>query len=175
MNDAIFLKTGRFQRKCLSLIATLLFASALLTASPWDHVQSGAPANAALEINSQDLKRMLSIAETRLDVVKALIAQGKFERVQPEMKIIFQLDLPDMYEGQVTEAALIVSKLLVDKAQFEIAHGVLDMAFLRVKTNANKATLLKLKAGIYKQEGKLDKAVVTWEQALALEKIQPGQ
>ncbi len=163
-------KTGRFHRKCLTFLLIPLFALGFSAVSHRVYAQSGAPAGPALDSSTQDLERMLSIAETKLDVVKALIAQGKFERVQPEMKIILQLNLPDKYEGAVTDAALIVAKLLVEQAQYEIAHGVLDAAFLRVKTNSNKATLLKFKAGIYRQEGKLDKAVATWELALAFEK-----
>jgi tetratricopeptide (TPR) repeat protein len=52
-----------------------------------------------------------------------------------------------------------------------LAHNVLDEAFARMNRNADRANILKIKAYVYKEEGKLDMALKTMQQALALEKI----
>jgi tetratricopeptide (TPR) repeat protein len=165
-------KTGLFTRNCLTLLIPLVLALSPLTALPKAYSQSSPQSLPAGELSVQELDKMLAIAETRLNIVKLLIAQGKFDRVLPEMKVIFQINLPDKCDGQVTDAALIAAKLLVDQSQYEIAHKVLDEAFLRVKANADKARLLQFKAGIFKLEGKLDKALTTWELALTYIKKQ---
>ncbi len=165
-------KTGLYPRKCLALLVPLLLALCFLSALPAAHSQSNLQSAPAGELSAQELDKMLAIAGTRLDIVKVLIAQGKFDRVLPEMKVIFQINLPDKFDEPVTDAALIVAKLLVDESQYEIAHKVLDEAFLRVKANADKARLLQFQAGIFKLEGKLDRALATWEQALTYIKKQ---
>ncbi len=159
-------KTGLFPRNCLILLIPLVLTLSPLTALPRAYGQSSPQSLPAGELSVQELDKMLAIAETSLDIVKVLIAQGKFDRVLPEMKVIFQLNLPDKCDEKITDAALIATKLLVDQSQYEIAHRVLDEAFLRVKANADKARLLLFKAGIFKIEGKLDKALTTYEQAL---------
>jgi tetratricopeptide (TPR) repeat protein len=171
MNDK---KTGRIPLTCLTILLTLLLAASPLAAHSDTYGQSVSQASPQGDPNSQDLDKKLSIAGTRLEMIKVLVAQGKSERVVPEIKIIFQIALPDKYDGEIADAALIIAKLLVDQTQYEVAHAVLDEAFLRVKWNANKARLLQIKAGIYKLEGKLDKALATWEQALAYEKLLSG-
>ena len=168
MSNAIFLKTRRFYRTSPTLLIILFLAVTSLSPHIWAAEQS----NAVCEASSPETYKLLSIAEAKLDIVKALIAQGKFERVPAEMKVIFQLNLPDKCEGAVKDAAIISAKLLVDQNQFEIAHRVMDDAFLRMKLNANKAAVLMLTAGIYRLEGKLDKAIAAWEQAIKFEKEQ---
>jgi tetratricopeptide (TPR) repeat protein len=168
------MKAGRYSLTCLIPLIVLLLAASPLTARSVTFGQSVSQASLQGDANAQDLDKKLSIAGTRLEMIKVLIAQGKSDRVVAEIKIIFQIALPDKYDGEITDAALIIAKLLVDQTQYDVAHAVLDEAFLRVKWNANKARLLGIKAGIYKLEGKLDKALATWEQALAYEKLQNG-
>jgi tetratricopeptide (TPR) repeat protein len=161
------MKSGRFP-----YVPPALFLALFLAVSPLSLAALGQTASpATADLATQDLDKKLSIAGTRLEMIKVLITQGKFDRVVPEIKVIFQIALPDKYDGEIADTALIVTKLLVDQAQYEVAHKVLDEAFLRVKWNANKAKLLQLKAMIFKLEGKLDKALATWEQALAYEKL----
>ncbi len=165
-------KTGLYPRKCLAFLIPLILALHFLTVLPKAYSQSSLQSSPAGELSAQELDKMLAIAGTRLDIVKVLIAQGNFDRVLPEMKVIFQINLPDKFDEQITDAALIVAKLLVDQSQYEIAHKVLDEAFLRVKANADKARLLQFQAAIFKREGKLDRALATWEQALTYIKKQ---
>ena len=163
---------GLFPRNCLKLLIFLTVISCFLTALPYARSQSIPPASPAGDPSVQELDKMLAIAAAKLDIVKLLIPQGKFDRVLPEMKAIFQINLPDKYDEQITDAALQVAKLLGDQNQFETAHKVLDEAFLRVKANADKARLLQFQAGIFKLEGRLDKALAAWEQALTYIKKQ---
>ena len=168
-------KPGLFPRNCLKLLIPLLLALSSLTALPKAYGQSSPQSLPAGEPSVQELDKMLAIAGTKLDIVKVLIAQGRFDRVLPEMKGIFQVNLPDKYDELFTDAALVVTKLLVDQSQYEVAHKVLDEALLRVKANADKARLLQCKAGIFKLEGKLDKALAAWQQALEYIKKQIQQ
>ncbi len=168
-------KPGLFPRNCLKLVISLALALSSLAALPVAYSQSTPQSPPAGDLSLQELDKMLAIAAAKLDIVKLLIAQGKFDRVLPEMKAIFQINLPDKYDEQITDAALQAAKLLVDENQFEIAHKVLDEGFLRVKANADKARLLQFQAGIFKLEGKLDRALSTWEQALTYIKKQIQQ
>jgi tetratricopeptide (TPR) repeat protein len=86
------------------------------------------------------------------------------------MRKLFALDLPDNEEHRIAESAAVIANLLVERKQFALAHQVLDEAFTRMNRNTDKASVLKIKAWVYKEEGQLDKAVETYDQALALEK-----
>lgn len=167
--------TGPHPRNCLILLIPLILALSSLTVPPVAYSQSSPQSSPAGDLSSQEIDKLLAIAGTKLDIVKVLIAQGKFDRVLPEMKLIFQINLPDKFDEQITDSALIGAKLLVDQGQYEISHKVLDEAFLRVKPNADKARILQFQAGIFKLEGKLDKALAAWEQALAYIKKQVQQ
>ncbi len=122
------------------------------------------------EAGDSDLKQMLSIAETQHEIVKVLIAQGRYDRVLPEMRKIYELRLPDKYEGAVAQSASLVANLLAESKQFMLGHEVLEEAQRRVKQNDNKASLLKIQAYVYKAEGNLEKALQCLERAVELEK-----
>ncbi len=159
--------TGVLPRSCLALLFILLPALSLVAPAAYFQ-QSPPPASPAGDLSAQELDKLLAIAQTRLEIIKVLIAQAKFDRVLPEMKAILQSNLPDKCDGQITDAALIVAKLLVDQSQYGVAQKVLDETLLRVKGNPDKARLLQMKAGIFKLEGRLKEALATWEQALSL-------
>ncbi len=163
-------KPGIWIGSCLILLFLLLPALTLF--APHAYSRSSTQTPPAGEPGTQELDKLLAIAQTRLEIIKLLISQGKYDRVLPEMKAILQINLPDKCDGQVTDAALIVAKLLVDQGQYEIAHKVLDETFLRVKANSDRARLLQMKAGVFKNEGRLKEALATWEQALTFIKDQ---
>ena len=148
----------------------LAFLAGGLHARP--EMQTGPPGRAlAPEANEADIKQMLSIAEYEHEIVKVLIAQGRYDRVLPEMRKIYELRLPDKYEGNVAQSASLIANLLVENKQFALAHEVLEEAQRRVKQNENKASLLKIQAYVYKTEGNLDKALKCLERAVDLEKL----
>jgi tetratricopeptide (TPR) repeat protein len=124
----------------------------------------------APEASDSDVKQMLSIAETQHEIVKVLIAQGRFDRVLPEMKKIFDLKLPDKYEGAVAQSAGLIANLLAEKQQFALSYEILEEAQRRVRQKENKASLLKIQAYVYKIEGNLEKALQALERAVELEK-----
>jgi tetratricopeptide (TPR) repeat protein len=119
---------------------------------------------------SADVKQVLSIAETEHEMARLLIKQGQYERVMPEMKKIFQLDLPIRYEGAVAESASLISEMLVEKKQFSIAHQILEEALQKMKKKENQAALWKIQAFVYKSEGDLESALKCLQQAIDLEK-----
>ncbi len=149
---------------------------ALLFVYPWfsspgfamQAVMAGRPGTP--EISDGDLRQMLSIAETQHEIVKVLIEQGRFDRVLPEMRKIFDLKLPDKYESNVAQSASLIANALVESRQFALAHAVLDEAQKRMRQNENKASLLKIQAYVYKSEGNLDKALEALEKAVELER-----
>ncbi len=116
------------------------------------------------------VERLLSLAETQYEIVKLLIEQGRFERVLPEMRKIYELNLPIRYDEAVAKSAGLIAHLLVESKQSALAHEVLNEAFPRIRETQNKASLLKIQAYVYKSEGKLEAALETLERALALEK-----
>ena len=124
----------------------------------------------AREPSEQEIEKMLSIAEAQFEIVKILIKQGRFDKVLPEMKKIYELNLPEKFEQATAESASLAADLLVNRSQFELAHQVLDEAFGHMRRNENKAALLKVKAYVYKSEGNLDKAFECFERAVALER-----
>ncbi len=147
----------------------LAFLAGGLQARP--EMQTGPPSRAlAPEANEAEVKQMLSIAEYEHEIVKVLIAQGRYDRVLPEMRKIYELRLPDRYEGNVAQSASLIANLLVENRQFALAHEVLEEAQRRVKQNGNKASVLKVQAYVYKAEGNLDKALECLERAVELEK-----
>jgi len=113
---------------------------------------------------------LLSIAESQYEIVKLTIKQGNYDRVLPEMRKIYELNLPQQYEQAVAESASLVAHLLVENKQFGLAHDLLNEALQRMKDDRNKASLLKIQAFVYKSEGKLQEALQTLEQAIAIER-----
>ncbi|HYK88005.1 MAG TPA: hypothetical protein VE398_04515 [Acidobacteriota bacterium] len=163
-------------RKCprhtlLALILVFLVSLSVLVPCP-PAAMAAAPYQkvAPRELSDQEVEQMLSIAEQQFEIVKILIAQGRFEQVVPEMKKIYDLNLPEKYEQATAESACIAANSLLKNRQFEISHQILDIAFGRMRRNENKAAILKVKAYVYKSEGKLDKAKETFERAMELER-----
>lgn len=173
MNIVKSRKTSRFRLKILALLVTLLLAAGLFATLPrLANAQALQQAgSAAGEIADPQLVQTLLSAHVQHEIVKGLIEQGRFDQVLPEMKKLFALNLPDNEQCKVAESAAIIAKLLVDRKQFALAHQVLDGAFARLNLNTDKAAALKIKAWVYKEEGKLDPAVETYKRALELEKV----
>ena len=118
----------------------------------------------------ESVDALLSIAESQYDIVKLTIKQGLYDRVLPEMRKIYELNLPQQYEQAVAESASLVAHLLVENKQSGLAHDVLNEALTRMKDDRNRVSLLKIQAYVYKSEGKLQEALQTLEQAIAIER-----
>jgi tetratricopeptide (TPR) repeat protein len=170
MSTVFPLESGRHcgYRLLLLLLMLLVVASLPTGARAQTSQQPGA---AAAELTEQQIEQLVLTGQVQHEIVKELIKQGRFDLVLPEMRKIFALNLPDAEEDKIAESASIIAKLLVDKRQMSLAHNVLDEAFARMNRNADRANILKIKAYVYKEEGKLDMALKTMQQALALEKI----
>ena len=129
-----------------------------------------AAAQTAGQGGRESVDALLSIAESQYEIVKLTIKQGLYDRVLPEMRKIYELNLPPQYEQAVAESASLVAHLLVENKQFGLAHDVLNEALPRVKDDRNRVSLLKIQAYVYKSEGKLQEALQTLEQAIAIER-----
>ncbi len=113
--------------------------------------------------------QMLSIAEKQHEIARLLIKEGRFNRVMPEMRKILDLNLAGEYEQPVAKSAGFIAYLLAEQKQYPIGHQLLDEAIARMRMSENVASLLKIKAYLYKSEGKLALAIETLERSVEIE------
>lgn len=163
-------KSGRHRGNWwLLLLLALLAAPSLPTgARAQTSQQSGA---AAAELTEQQIEQLELTAYTQHEIVTELIKQGRFDLVLQEMRKIFALNLPDSEEDKIALSACLIAKLLVESKRTGLAHNVLDEGYARMNHNIDRATILKIKAGVYSEEGNVKMALETMQRALALEKI----
>ena len=132
---------------------------------------SVAPARASLAENPQlTYDQMLSIAETQFEIAKLLIKEGRYDRVLPEMRKILDLNFQGENEQLVAKSSSWIAKALVENKQMTLAHILLDETLDRMKQKQNIAALLKIKAFVYKSDGKYQKAIETYERAVEIER-----
>jgi tetratricopeptide (TPR) repeat protein len=112
----------------------------------------------------------ISIAEKQHEIAKLLIKDGQFERVLPEMRKILDLNLQGEDEELVAKSSSFIAYQLAESKQVVLAHRLLDETLARMKQRENVAALLKIKAYLFKSEGKLQKAIETLERAVEIEK-----
>jgi tetratricopeptide (TPR) repeat protein len=146
--------------------AFILFLT-LVSAGPnaWPAVNGPVPESTQLSLD-----QILSIAEKQHEIAKLLIKEGRFERVLPEMRKILDLNLTGEYEQLVAKSSSFIAYQLAESKQAVLAHQLLDETIVRMRQSDNIAALLKIKAYIYKSEGKLDKAIETLERSVEIEK-----
>ena len=158
----------RRHRLLLLLLVLLVVPSLPTGARAQATQQSGA---AAAELTVQQIEQLELTAYTEHEIVTELIKQGRFDLVLPEMRKIFSLNLPDSEEGKIALSACLIAKLLVESKRTGLAHNVLDEGYVRMNHNVDRAAILKIKAGVYNEEGNVKMALETMQRALALEKI----
>jgi len=117
----------------------------------------------------------LSMAEKHFEIAKLLIKEGRFDRALPEMRKILDLNLQGEYEQSVAESSSLIARLLSEARQTALAHELLDDTLARMKQCTNVASLLKIKAYLFKSEGKHQKAIETFERAVEVERQCPQQ
>ncbi len=145
----------------------LILAFMLASPCSWASVEGSAMEGAQLS-----KVQMLSIAEKQFDIAKLLIKEGQFDRVLPEMRKILDLNLPGEYEQLVAQSAGYISVLLAENKQYALGHELLDETISKMRLADNIASLLKIKAGLYKSEGKINKAIETLRRAVEIEEQQ---
>ncbi len=116
------------------------------------------------------IDQKISIAEKQHDIAKLLIKDGRYERVLPEMRKLLDLNLQGEFEELVAKSSSFIAYQLAENKQVALGHELLDETLARMKQGANIASLLKVKAYLYKLEGKLQKAVETLERAVEIER-----
>jgi tetratricopeptide (TPR) repeat protein len=130
---------------------------------------------AAAEGAQLSFDQALSIAEKQHEIARLLIKEGRFDRVLPEMRKILDLNLQGEHEQLVAKSASFIAYLLAENKQSGIGHQLLDETIAKMRMSENIASLLKIKAYLYKSEGKLGLAIETLERAVEIErqKTQP--
>jgi tetratricopeptide (TPR) repeat protein len=131
-----------------------------------------AASESAAEGAQLSVDQMLSIAEKQHEIARLLIKEGRFDRVIPEMRKILDLNLQGAYEQPVAKSAGFIAYLLAESRQYALGHELLDETLGKMRLIENIASLLKIKAYIYKAEGKLDKAIETLERSVEIERQQ---
>ena len=79
------------------------------------------------------------------------------------------------FEELVAKSSSFIAYQLAESKQVALGHELLDETLAKMKQGANIAALLKVKAFLYKLEGKLLKAVETLERAVDIEERQGAQ
>lgn len=156
-----------------SSIMKSIFAFAIITGLILAIPCNSSAANASFAEGAQlTVDQMLSIAENQHDIAKLLIKEGRFDLVLPEMRKILDLNLQKEYEQPVAKSASYIAYLLAENGQYALGHELLDETLAKMRLAENVASLLKIKAYLYKSEGKLKKAIETLERAVEIEKQQ---
>ena len=141
------------------ILGLILSASLNGTAMCW-----AATENAQLSID-----QMLSIAEKQHEIARLLIKERRYDRVLPEMRKILDLNMTGDYEQPVAKSASFIAYLLAEHKQYAIGHQLLDETVAKMRMSENVASLLKIKAYLYKSEGKLGIAIETLERSVEIE------
>jgi len=128
-----------------------------------------------MEGSQLNTDQLLSIAEKQHEIAKLLIKEGRYDRVLPEMRKIFDLNLQGEYEQLVAKSSSFIAYLLAEKNQYTLGHELLDETLAKTRQCENSASLLKVKAYLYKAEGKTAKAINTLEHSVDIERQCPQQ
>jgi hypothetical protein len=127
------------------------------------------PATAFAQGVQLGVDQKISIAEKQHEIAKLLIKDGRYERVLPEMRKILDLNLQGEFEELVAKSSSFIAYQLAENKQVALGHELLDETMARMKQGANLASLLKIKAYLYKSEGKNQKAIDTLQRAVEIE------
>lgn len=117
----------------------------------------------------QEWDQLRDEAESRFEIVKILIKQGKFDGLLTETGKLFSVHFPPEQEYRLSKSAVTICKLLTNTEQVPLAHKVIDQAIEAVSRNQLKADLYKEKAYLFKMQGKDDEAMKCFERALQLQ------
>jgi tetratricopeptide (TPR) repeat protein len=112
--------------------------------------------------------RLLSIAESQHEIIQLLIQKGDFKRAMQEFRVIMDLRLPLRFEEALMKETVIVARKLYDRGQKEMAYQVLEIGFRQLQVTENKARVLNVKAGMLKNDGRLEEAIETYRAEVEL-------
>jgi len=126
-----------------------------------------------LLVGQTDWEKTRSIAEAQHEIVMLAIKNKQYDKVLPNSKKIFALTFPASREHLLVDHAKLSSSLLVEQANYSLAHQIVDEAIKAVHNNKSKAALLKEKAVICSREGHDGDAMKFFEEAVKLEEGKP--
>jgi len=112
--------------------------------------------------------KQLSIAYSQHEIIQLLIQKGEFAKALQEFFVILDLGLPTQYEEAVFKEVVIVAKKFFEAGQSEYAYEALQKGFQSIQNVDYQARILNVKASLLKREGKIDEAIKTYKEEVAL-------
>ena len=125
---------------------------------------------ASLLLRGQDSDERMRLAEAQHEIVMLLIEKGEFSKVLSATQVIFDLNFPAEQEHLVLVEVQMLTDALTHHKQITIAHQIVDAAFKCVTTDKSKAQLHRERGYLYKQEGKAEEALQSFEKSKEHEK-----
>jgi hypothetical protein len=107
----------------------------------------------------------LQAAAVRYETIELLIQQNKFGSIIPELKKIFDLNLPKEFEKYQLQAVVNLATELGKKNQFVVGHNVIDLALENAETDESKFNLYTMKTVLFRNAGQTREAFETLELA----------
>lgn len=92
-------------------------------------------------------------AEAQYEYIKLLIKNGEFAKVVEASREFFSIRFPESEEHHFVDTAERISTALMKAEQFEVAHGVIDLALEACSQDQSHGRLFKEKAWIFKKQG----------------------
>jgi tetratricopeptide (TPR) repeat protein len=151
----------------MRIVFALALVAGLIMAAPLSQVAANEPFAEGTQLS---VDQRLSIAEKQHEIARLLIKEGRFDQVLPEMRKILDLNLQGEYEQPVAKSASFIAYLLGENKQYALGHELLDETLAKMRQPHNAASLLKVKAYLFKSEGKLSKAIETLERSVEIER-----
>jgi hypothetical protein len=109
------------------------------------------------------------LAEVQHEIVMLLIEKGEFEKVPQAATEIFQMNFPQDQEHLILVEVEILVDALIHHKQITVAHQVVDSALKCKITSKSKAQLHREKGYLFKQEGKTEQALESFQMSKKLE------
>ena len=121
-------------------------------------------------IRGQSWEEIRHLAEAQHEIVMLLIEKGEFSKVPEAAAEIFALKFPPDQEHLLLKEVEILVDALLQQQQIGVAHQVVDAALQCVSTSKAKAQLHRERGYLFKNEGKTEDAMKSFEESKALEK-----
>ena len=121
------------------------------------------------------VNQLLSIAESKHEIIQLLLSRGEYRQAFAEFKVILDLRLPVKFEEAVMKEAVIVAKRLFDAGQKDLAYQALEMTFKQLHVLECKAKILNMKAVLLKTEGRTEEAIEAYREEVELRENSIGR
>ena len=145
----------------ISAICCLIaFAAFGFSGSSWANMVSSSPGLVEDSETSLEVLQKIKIAYYEHELILLLIDDKQFDKIELELKKIFDLKLGDKYEGALAKSLLTIAFKLSEAEQLDLANKILDDGLANVNfSNQSKSEILRFKAYLFKEAGDIDSAI----------------